>query len=122
MERARRRPGPSKFCIDGIVPNQKILTAMKSFVSKQVGSRCDTERAAAAIEEMNRYCERHPRSPAAVRRPQLFIRGTNFVVLLGRSVGEGIVGLGSTVPSALRAFDLQYLKTLRPPLDSEVAF
>lgn len=52
---------------------------------------------------------------AAVRKPQLFIRGSNFVVLLGRSVGEGIVGIGSTVPSALRAFDQQYLKTLRPP-------
>lgn len=93
---------------------------MKNFVSNQVSSKCDTERAAAAVEEMNRYCEAHSRGPAAVRKPQLFIRGNNFVVLLGRSVGEGIVGLGSTVPSALRAFEQQYLKTLRPPLDSEI--
>jgi hypothetical protein len=88
---------------------------MKNFLSRTPGLRCDTESFAAAIDEMNRYCEAHAGGPAAVRKPQLFIRGSNFVVLLGRSVGEGIVGIGSTVPSALRAFDQQYLKTLRPP-------
>jgi hypothetical protein len=73
---------------------------------------------AAAVEEMERYCETHPRGPAAVRKPRLFMRGNNFVVLLGRSVREGIAGFGSTVPAALRAFEQQYLKMLRPPCDS----
>lgn len=99
--------------------HRRVLAGMKNFVPKQIGHKCNLDRSAAAIEEMDRYCETHPRGPAAVRRPQLFIRGANFVVLLGRSVSEGIVGLGATVPSALRAFELQYLKTLRPPLDSE---
>lgn len=88
----------------------KILSAMKRFVS-QLGVRCATP---AAIQEMDRYCQAHPGGPAAVRRPQLFIRGASYVVLLGRSVREGIAGFGSTIPSALRAFDQQYLEALRP--------
>lgn len=88
---------------------------MKNIVSREPGLRCDTETAPEAIREMDRYCEMHPGGPAAVRRPQLFTRGANFIVLLGRNVAEGIVGLGRTVPSALRAFELQYLRTLRPP-------
>jgi hypothetical protein len=80
-------------------------------VGSQPGIPCATP---ATMQEMDRYCEAHPGGPAAVRRPQLFIRGASFVVLLGRSVGEGIVGLGPTVSSALRAFDQQYLKALRP--------
>jgi hypothetical protein len=90
---------------------------MKNFIS-QPGIRCDT---AAALQEMERYCAAHPGGPAAVRKPQLFIRGANFVALLGRSVAEGIAGFGATVPSALRAFDQQYLKTLRPPRDGEMS-
>jgi len=74
---------------------------------------------ATAIEEMERYCETHPRGPAAVRKPRLFRRGNNFVVLLGKSVGQGIAGFGPTVPAALRAFEQQYLKMLRPPSDLE---
>jgi hypothetical protein len=94
--------------------------AMKKYVSQRNGTTCNPNRTARATEEMDQYCEAHPRGPAVVRRPQLFARGNNFVVLLGRSVAEGIVGFGATVPSALRAFEHQYLRTLRPP-NSEVA-
>ena len=88
---------------------------MKNFVSKQSGRPCDAETHPAAVAEMDRYCEAHPRGPAAVRRPRLFVFGANFIVLLGRSGGEGIVGIGDTVSSALRAFEQQYLNALRPP-------
>ena len=71
--------------------------------------------AAAAIEQINEYCATHPRSPSAVRRPQLFFRGDLWVALLGPSFEEGIVGIGPTVATALRAFDAQYLAGLRPP-------
>ena len=54
-----------------------------------------------------------PRSPSAVRRPGLFVRGELWIALLGPSVEEGIVGIGSTVTAALRAFDAQYLAGLR---------
>ena len=74
--------------------------------------------ALAAMEQMELYCQAHPGSPAAVRRPRLFIRGELWIALLGPSVEEGIVGIGSTVAAALRAFDAQYLAGLRPPAEA----
>jgi hypothetical protein len=68
----------------------------------------------AAMEQMELYCEAHPGSPAAVRRPRLFVRGELWIALLGPSVEEGIVGIGASVTAALRAFDVQYLAGLRP--------
>src|SRR5690349_25137163 len=61
------------------------------------------------------YFADHPRSPSAVRRPKIFREGETFIVVLGRDVQHGIVGLGDTVKNALRAFDLQYHNALRPP-------
>jgi hypothetical protein len=49
-----------------------------------------------------------------VRKPKVFRQGDTFIVLLGRDLQHGIVGLGNTVESALRAFDLQYCNALRP--------
>jgi len=73
-----------------------------------------TDFAFAAMEQMELYCEAHPGSPSAVRRPRLFVRGELWIALLGPSVEEGIVGIGPTVTAALRAFDSQYLAGLRP--------
>jgi hypothetical protein len=73
--------------------------------------------AAAAIEQMELYCVAHPKSAAAIRRPRIFIRGELWIALLGPSVEEGIVGIGSTVAAALRAFDAQYLAGLRPAVE-----
>src|SRR5215468_9758319 len=70
--------------------------------------------AMAAMEQMELYCVAHPRSPSAIRRPRLFVRGELWIALLGPSVEEGIVGIGSTVTAALRAFDAQYLAGLSP--------
>jgi hypothetical protein len=72
------------------------------------------DHAFAAMEQMELYCEAHPGSPSAVRRPRLFVRGELWIALLGPSVEEGIVGIGTTVKAALRAFDAQYLAGLRP--------
>jgi hypothetical protein len=71
----------------------------------------------AAMQQMELYCHAHPGSPSAVRRPRLFIRGDLWIALLGPTVEEGIVGIGSTVTAALRAFDAQYLAGLRPPVE-----
>src|SRR5437868_795221 len=65
-------------------------------------------------DRMERYCALHPRSPSAMRRPQLSRRRSTFVVLLGHSLENGIVGIGNTVENALRAFDLQYLRAFEP--------
>ncbi len=75
----------------------------------------DTADSAAAMAEMERYCEEHPRSPSAVRRPRVMIRGRNCVALLGSTLEDGIAGIGTSVRAALRAFDLQYLNSLKPP-------
>ncbi len=77
--------------------------------------RCDSEKTIELGDEMERYCTEHPRSPAAVRRPQISVRGRTCIALLGQSVTNGIVGFGATVGAALRAFDMQYMRGLRPP-------
>ncbi|MGH7981581.1 MAG: hypothetical protein ACREFF_00375 [Candidatus Udaeobacter sp.] len=74
--------------------------------------------ATSAMEQMELYCAAHPGSPSGVRRPRLFFRGELWVALLGPNVEEGIVGIGSTVAAALRAFDAQYLAGLRPPSEA----
>jgi hypothetical protein len=68
-------------------------------------------------DRMERYCTRHPLSPSAVRRPQLSRRRGTFIVLLGHSLDNGVVGIGNTVENALRAFDLQYLRAFEAKLN-----
>ena len=72
----------------------------------------------AARQRADLYYELHPGSPSAVRMPKIFVRSGIWIALLGRSVRDGIVGFGPTIEAALRAFDSQYLQTLRPPADS----
>ena len=69
----------------------------------------DIDQAMAAKERAELYFAAHPESPAAVRRPELSIRSGRWVALLGRAMEDGIVGVGSTAETALRAFDTQYL-------------
>jgi hypothetical protein len=77
------------------------------------------DRTLAAMKQMELYCVSHPRSPAAVRRPRLSIRGRTFVALLGPAIEEGIAGFGDSVQAALRAFDAQYSRSLTPPTDRD---
>jgi len=72
-----------------------------------------------AMQEMERYCAAHPNSPAAIRHPRLCVRGRTFIALLGPSIGGGIAGFGDTIQAALRAFDLQYSRSLMPPADRD---
>ena len=71
-----------------------------------------------AREEMQSYCLAHPRSPSAVRRPQLSSRGDLWIAVLGPSAEKGIVGIGPSVEAALQAFDAQYLEFLGPARDA----
>ena len=64
------------------------------------------------------FC-RSPRQSQRGQRPKVFRQGDTFIVLLGRDVQDGIVGLGNTVESALRVFDLQYFNAL-PPLEARI--
>jgi hypothetical protein len=105
----RKKPHP-------ILYKRAFYTRMKKNGSTPFG-RHIPDHALAAMEQMELYCQAHPSSPSAVRRPRLFVRGDLWVALLGPSVEEGIVGIGSTVTAALRAFDAQYLAGLRPPAE-----
>jgi hypothetical protein len=72
-----------------------------------------------AMREIERYCAAHPNSPAAIRHPRLSIRGRTFIALLGPSIEDGIVGFGDTVQAALRAFDMQYSRSLMPSAERD---
>ena len=69
----------------------------------------------AARQRAELYYESHPGSPSAVRLPRVFTKSGVWVALLGRNVTDGIAGFGPTVEAALRAFDSQYLNSLRQP-------
>ena len=73
----------------------------------------EDQRQAEALLALQRYCKQHPRSPTAVRRPRLLQRGRTWVALLGSTLEEGVAGIGGTVGAALRAFDVQYLNSIR---------
>lgn len=75
-----------------------------------------TNYALAAREQVELYCEAHPGSPSAVRKPRVFLRGELWIAVLGPNEEEGIVGIGPTVTAALSAFDAQYLAGLGRPL------
>lgn len=64
-------------------------------------------------EEVARYCKEHPRSPSALRRPRVMVRGSSVIALLGSTLQDGIAGIGATVEAALRAFDVQYGNSLK---------
>lgn len=67
------------------------------------------------------YYAAHPGSPSAVRRPEVMLRGSTWIALLGASLDNGILGLGNSVEAALRAFDTQYLNFLHAPADALAA-
>ena len=96
----------------------RFYTHMKKNNGQVSRGRRVADYASAAIEQMELYCVAHPGSPSAVRRPRLFFRSELWIALLGPSIEEGIVGIGSTIAAALRAFDTQYLAGLRPPVEA----
>lgn len=83
-------------------------------MGKKRKARTTADPMLAATREMNRYCVAHPKGPAALKHPRLFIRDELWVALLGANAEEGVVGIGSTVEAALIAFDSEYLTGTRP--------
>jgi hypothetical protein len=62
-------------------------------------------------KDLTEYCKSHPQSPAAKRHPRILIDQGRYIALLGHSINRGIVGFGSSVASALRAFDELYTRS-----------
>lgn len=73
-------------------------------------AECEAE----AQQELQRYCDEHPRSPTAIRRPKVLLRGRSWIALLGYTLEDGVAGIGSTVRDALRSFDVQYQASTKP--------
>jgi len=67
----------------------------------------------AVLRVYEEYCAQHPGSPTAVRHPRILVDHGRYVALLGRTVKRGILGFGSSVTAALRAFDDLYLRSLQ---------
>jgi len=55
--------------------------------------------------EVRKYCQAHPGGPASTCRPEILFSRGRYVALFGPSIEHGIIGFGTTVASALRAFD-----------------
>ena len=81
-------------------------------IAKTDAERADEDQAEA---ERKRYCQEHPRSPSALRRPKLMRRGKSWIALLGSTLQEGIAGIGNSVEASLRAFDVQYRRSCHSP-------
>ena len=77
----------------------------------------DIDQAMAAKERTELYFAAHPGSPAAVRRPNCRSGPGGGSRYSAGPLEGGIIGLGSTVETAFRAFDAQYVAALRPPVD-----
>lgn len=73
----------------------------------------DKQREEEAASEVESYCKEFPKSPSALRRPRVMLRGHTWIALFGSTLQDGIAGIGGTVRAALRAFDAQYTSTAR---------
>ena len=69
----------------------------------------EAERQQEAARELERYCKQFPKSPSALRRPRLMLRGNSWIALIGSTLQDGIAGIGNSVDAALRAFDVQFV-------------
>ena len=66
---------------------------------------------AALMSEVTRYCAAHPFGAAALRHPRIALDRGRYVAYTGRSIKGGVVGFGTSIGSALRAFDELYART-----------
>lgn len=69
---------------------------------------------ASVTTEVKRYCTAHPHGAAAMRHPHVAIDHGRYVAYAGRSIKGGVFGFGTSVGSALHAFDDLYARTAWP--------
>lgn len=63
--------------------------------------------------DFEKYCRAHPLGATALKHPRLVVHRGRYVAFLGRSMNRGVLGFGTSVASALHAFDEIYLSYLR---------
>jgi hypothetical protein len=69
------------------------------------------ENDAALMRDVEKYYAAHPSGAAALRHPRIAIDHGRYVVYTGRSIKGRIVGFGTSIASALHAFDDLYIRT-----------
>ena len=69
---------------------------------------------AVLMSDVKKYYAAHPFGAAALRHPRIAIDHGRYVVYTGRSIKGSVVGFGSTIGSALHAFDDLYARTAWP--------
>lgn len=71
---------------------------------------------ATARRDVQKYYATHPSGAAALRHPRITIDRGRYVAYTGRSIKSGVIGFGTSIGSALRAFDHLSAKLLRKKL------
>ena len=69
---------------------------------------------AAFVAEAEKYYAAHPFGPAAQRHPRITIDHGRYIASTARSIKGGVIGFGTSIASALRAFDEIYIRTPSP--------
>ena len=100
---------PDRTVSEAELPSSFTSGQMKPAARKALNNDLDE----AVLRVYEEYCTQYPGGPAAVRRPRILVDRGRYVALLGRTVKRGILGFGSSVTSALRAFDDLYLRSLQ---------
>lgn len=70
----------------------------------------------ALMRDMKKYYAAHPFGAAALRHPRIAIDHGRYVAYTRESIKGGVVGFGTSVGSALRAFDELYIRTPWMPI------
>ena len=65
----------------------------------------------ALLADVKKYYAAHPFGAAALRHPRIAVNHNRYVAYTGRSIKGGVVGFGTSIRSALRAFDELYART-----------
>jgi hypothetical protein len=65
----------------------------------------------ALMRDVEEYCAAHPHGAAAMRHPHIAIDHSRYVAYTGRSIKGGVLGFGTSIGSALHAFDDLYART-----------
>ena len=63
------------------------------------------------MSAVKKYYAAHPFGPAALRKPRIAIDRGRYVAYTPQSIKGGVVGFGTSIGSALRAFDELYIRT-----------
>ncbi len=69
---------------------------------------------AALVFEAEKYYATHPFGAAALRHPRIRIDHGRYIACTARSIKGGVIGFGTSIASALRAFDELYARTPWP--------